>query len=130
MSDDWNSDGLNDSYDEAHEFGIDLDGGGGGVGGVGDDGDDGFDLGLVEIFDAADLLGADLVAGMALAGDGGGLVGPEGLDVPAVALPFGDAFARLVERLGAEPLPTHDLLGYIAGLSVRNPFIVEVAPTE
>ncbi len=132
MSDDWNSDGLNDNWDEAHEFGIDLDGSPGG-GAVDGDGGDGLDLGVLELFDAADLLGADLIGGVDLADGIGGVDGVDLAAVAAVALPFGAGLLAVLDRLGAEPLPRAELLGYVAGLSVRNPFAAEPSvdtPTE
>ncbi len=119
MSDDWNSDGLNDNWDEAHEFGIDLDGGG--TAAAGDDGPvgDGFDLGALAVFDAADLLGAELVQGLHALGDGPGL--PEaGAGIP---LPGGEALLAVLAELGDAGLDPEALLAMVAGLSVRNPFL-------
>lgn len=123
MSDDWNSDGLNDNWDEAHEFGIDLDGSPSGAGGGAAD-DAGFDLGFLALFDAADLLGADLLGPMVLDGAEAGL---DGLGSPlegveARLLPFGTQFTDLLGSLGEGPLDRGSLLGLIAGLSVANPF--------
>lgn len=123
MSDDWNSDGLNDNWDEAHEFGIDLDGSPT-VAGDGADLGDGNDLDLLALFDAADLLGADLLGAGAVDGS---LLDADGaaplLDgVVARPLPYGTAFTTLLSELGDEPLSRNDMLAFVAGVSVANPF--------
>ena len=85
---------------------------------------DGFDPGFLAIFDAADLLGADLV-------DLNGLLEPcdGGEELPAeitpTPLPSGAEFAALVTGLGDHPLPMTALLGHIAALSVANPFTAD-----
>jgi hypothetical protein len=118
VSDDWNSDGLNDNWDEAHEFGIDLDGGGGGV--PSEDGSpaDGFDLGALAVFDAADLLGADLVQAVGPLGD---VADPFGAGA-SVALPVGEELVAMLADLGDRGLEPDVLLAFVAGLSIRNPF--------
>lgn len=130
MSDDWNSDGLNDNWDEAHEFGIDLDGGGG-IAGSAEDAeiDDGFDLAFLALFDAADLLGAELID---LPGFTADLAAETGslLEVEPRALPFGDGFVSLLEQLGDGGLPTEQLLAHIAALELTNPFPSAVEAIE
>ncbi len=123
---DFNGDGLSDSFDEPHEFGLDLDGGSDMVSDgfdAGDAGDaagvlGGIDLVTLEWLDAADLLGADLVAGLddvlhegdeADPGGGGG-----------IPLPEGDAFYAALDA----PRTPAALAGWVAGLRIRNPFHV------
>jgi hypothetical protein len=125
---DWNGDGLDDNWDEAHEFGIDLDGDPIGDDGPGDD--NGLDVGILRLFDASDLLGADLVD----LSDFRDREWADGLSDGAAGftpapLPFGEAFVELLGALGDEPLPLVELLGFVAGLSVVNPF-VDDAPDQ
>lgn len=119
MTDDWNSDGLNDNWDEAHEFGIDLDGGGVATGGEDGAVADGFDLGGLAVFDAADLLGAELVHGTVDGAPGwlGGEVGA------GVALPAGETLVTMLAELGDAGLDPESLRAFVAGISVRNPFL-------
>jgi hypothetical protein len=114
---DWNNDGLHDSYDEAHEFGIDLDGGSDVHDLAADDGFGGlFDL---EWIDLADILGASLT-------DGLGLDLPAGADpaagiaavATAVALPAGDAFYAALDHQAS----LDEVRGWVRGLSLANPF--------
>jgi hypothetical protein len=76
------------------------------------------------LFDAADLLGADLLGPMVLDGAEAGL---DGLGSPlegveARPLPFGTQFIEVLGSLGEGPLDRDSLMGLIAGLSVANPF--------
>lgn len=130
MSDDWNSDGLNDNWDEAHEFGIDLDGSPSGAAADAVDGVDGLDADVLQLFDAADLLGADLLRSFDLHADGHDAQGLGALvdDVVAQPLPYGAQFTSLLARLGADALAREDLLAFIAGVSVANPFRAPTSP--
>lgn len=121
---DFDGDGLNDAFDEPHEFGIDLDGGSDMVSDgfdAGDAGDaagvlGGVDLITLEWLDAADLLGADLVAGLDGVLHDGDPADPGGGGT--TALPEGDAFYA---ALDTPPTPAA-LAGWVAGLRIRNPF--------
>jgi hypothetical protein len=119
---DWNADGLHDSYDEPHEFGIDLDGGGDVHDLAPDDSFDGlFDLKLIDL---ADILGASLTDGLGLddpgdgAGAAAGLSAPFGAAPTPAALPRGDAF---YDALGGTA-SVDDVRAWVAGLVLTNPF--------
>jgi hypothetical protein len=123
---DFDGDGLNDAFDEPHEFGIDLDGGSDMVSDgfdAGDAGDaagvlGGVDLITLEWLDAADLLGADLVSGLDGVLHDGDPADPGGGET--AELPEGDAFYA---ALDTPPNPA-ELAGWVAGLRIRNPFHV------